>query len=139
MPMIGFLGAASAEHSARSSRASVYSSRNSLWRAIQRKTVALPGIPASLQMARRLLPYAERKGLIYLWEGTPAFARRQRLLSRDQYELAEVRTSRRGVRPAMLFPKAILEAEWAADAPFREAMAIKRERLRALRAKRAAK
>ena len=45
----------------------------------------------------------------------------------------------RGVRPAMLFPKAILEAEWAADAPFREAMAIKRERLRALRAKRATK
>jgi hypothetical protein len=43
------------------------------------------------------------------------------------------------VRPAMLFPKAILEAEWAADAPFREAMAIRRERLRALRAKRAAK
>ena len=66
-------------------------------------------------------------------------ARRQRLLSRDQYELAEVRTSRRGVRPAMLFPKAILEAEWAADVPFREAMAIKRERLRALRARRAAK
>ena len=88
---------------------------------------------------KALISYAERKGLIYLWEGTPAFARRQRLLSRDQYELAEVRTSRRGVRPAMLFPKAILEAEWAADAPFREAMAIKRERLRALRAKRAAK
>ena len=87
---------------------------------------------------KALISYAERKGLIYLWEGTPAFARRQRLLSRDQYELAEVRTSR-GVRPAMLFPKAILEAEWAADAPFREAMAIKRERLRALRAKRAAK
>jgi hypothetical protein len=83
---------------------------------------------------KALISYAERKGLIYLWEGTPAFARRQRLLSRDQYELAEVRTSRRGVRPAMLFPKAILEAEWAADAPFREAMAIKRERLRALRA-----
>jgi hypothetical protein len=38
----------------------------------------------------------------------------------------------------MLFPKAILEAEWAADAPFREAMAIKRERLRALRTKWAA-
>ena len=33
-------------------------------------------------------------------------------------------------RPAMLFPKAILEAEWAGDAPMREAMAIKRERLR---------
>jgi hypothetical protein len=59
---------------------------------------------------KALISYAERKGLIYLWEGTPAFARRQRLLSRDQYELAEVRTSRRGVRPAMLFPKAILEA-----------------------------
>jgi hypothetical protein len=69
----------------------------------------------------------------------PAFAKRQRLLSRDQYELAEVRTSRRGVRRAMLFLKAILEAEWAADAPFREAMAIKREQLRAAREKRAAK
>ena len=68
---------------------------------------------------KALISYAERKGLIYLWKGTPAFARRQRLLSRDQYELAEVRTSRRGVRPAMLFPRAILEAEWAADAPFR--------------------
>ena len=59
---------------------------------------------------KALISHAERKGLIYLSEGTPAFARRQRLLSRDQYELAEVRTSRRGVRPAMLFPKAILEA-----------------------------
>jgi hypothetical protein len=35
----------------------------------------------------------------------------------------------------MLFPKAILDAERAADAPLREAMAIKRERFRALRAK----
>ena len=67
-----------------------------------------------------LISYADRKGLVYLWEGTPAFAKRQRLLSRDQYELAEVRTSHRGVRPVMLFPKAILEAEWAADAPFRD-------------------
>jgi hypothetical protein len=33
---------------------------------------------------------------------------------------------------------AILKAEWEANAPMREAMAIKRERLRALRAKRAA-
>ena len=31
-----------------------------------------------------------------------------------------------------------LFGEWAADAPLREAMAIKRERLRALKAKRAA-
>ena len=80
----------------------------------------------------RLLPPS---GLLACNDGKPA---KQRLLSRDQYELAEVRTSRRGVRPTMLFPKAILEAEWAADAPFREAMAIKRERLRVLRAKRAA-
>jgi hypothetical protein len=62
----------------------------------------------------------------------PAFVKRQRLLSTDQYEIVDVRTSR-GVRRAMLFPKAILEAEWAA-APFREALAIKRERLRAKRA-----
>jgi hypothetical protein len=38
----------------------------------------------------------------------------------------------------MLFPKAIIQAEREANAPFREAMAIKRERSRALRAKRAA-
>jgi hypothetical protein len=36
---------------------------------------------------KALISYAEQKGLIYLWEGTPAFARRQRLLSRDQYSL----------------------------------------------------
>jgi hypothetical protein len=64
---------------------------------------------------------------IYAWEYTPAFAKRQRLLSRDQYKLVEVRTSR-GVRPAMLFPKAVIQAEREANAPFREAMAIKRER-----------
>ena len=34
----------------------------------------------------------------------------------------------------MLFPKAIPKAEWEADAPLREALAIKRERLRARRA-----
>jgi hypothetical protein len=88
---------------------------------------------------KALIEYAEQNGLVYLWEGGPAFAKRQRLLSPEQYEIVGVRTSRRGVRPAMLFSKAILEAEWAANAPLREAMAIKRERLRALRAKRAAK
>jgi hypothetical protein len=41
--------------------------RNSLWRAIQRKTVALPGIPASLQMARRLLPSASRRPSALGW------------------------------------------------------------------------
>ena len=39
----------------------------------------------------------------------------------------------------MLFSKAIIQAEWEANAPLRESMAIKRERLRALGAKRAAK
>jgi hypothetical protein len=34
----------------------------------------------------------------------------------------------------MLFPKAILQAEFAANAPMRERMAISRERLRAKRA-----
>jgi hypothetical protein len=34
---------------------------------------------------------------------------------------------------ALLFPKAILQAELEAAAPLREAMAIKRERLRAKR------
>ena len=87
---------------------------------------------------KALVGYAEQNDLAYEYEYTPAFAKWQRLLSPEQYEIVEARTSR-GVRPAMLFPKAILEAEWAADAPFREAMAIKRERLRALRAKQAAK
>ena len=61
------------------------------------------------------------------------FTRRQRLLSPDQYEIVDVRTSR-GVRTAMLFPKAILQAEFAANAPLREVLAIQRERLRAKRA-----
>jgi hypothetical protein len=53
-------------------------------------------------------------------------------------KIVEVRTSR-GVSRVMLFSKAIIQAEWEANAPLREAMAIKRERLRALRAKRATK
>ena len=42
-----------------------------------------------------------------------------------------MRTSR-GMNRALLFSNAILLAEWEANAPLREAMAIKRERLRAL-------
>jgi hypothetical protein len=68
---------------------------------------------------KKLQDYAERIGDTYLWEGTPAFAKRQQLLSPDQYEIVDVRTSR-GVRRAMLFPKAILQAEFKADAPLRE-------------------
>jgi hypothetical protein len=82
---------------------------------------------------KALIAYAERNRLVYLWEGTPAFAKRQRLLSPEQYEIVEVRTSR-GVSRVMLFSKAIIRAEWEANAPLREAMATKRERWRAKRA-----
>ena len=78
--------------------------------------------------------YAEQNDLAYEYEYTPAFAKWQRLLSPEQYEIAS-----RGVSRVMLFSKAMIQAEWEANAPLREAMAIKRERLRALRAKRAAK
>ena len=44
----------------------------------------------------------------------PAFTKRQQLLSPDQYELIDVRT-RSGLRRAMLFPKAILQAEFEAN------------------------
>ena len=79
---------------------------------------------------KALIDYTERNGLAYLWEGTRAFQKRRQLLSPDQYQNADVRTSR-GVRRVMLLPKAILEAEWAA---IRGTIAIKRERLRAKRA-----
>jgi hypothetical protein len=64
---------------------------------------------------------------------SPAFIAREHLLSPDQYELVDVRT-RSGVRRALLFPKAILQAEFAANAPLREVLAIQRERWRAKRA-----
>ena len=86
--------------------------------------------------AKALHNYAERTGNVYLWEGMLAFAKRQRMLSPDQYQIVDVRTSR-GMRRAMLFSKAILQAEWDADAPMREAMAIKRARLEAKRVEKA--
>jgi hypothetical protein len=89
---------------------------------------------------KALIDYAEQNGLVYVWAWierqrviSPAFTKRKRLLSPDQYEIVDVRTSR-GVRTAMLFPKAILQAEFAANAPLREVLAIQRERLRAKRA-----
>ena len=87
---------------------------------------------------KALVAYAEQNDLAYEYEYTPAFAKWQRLLSPEQYEIVEARTSR-GVSRVMLFSKAIIQAEWEANAPLRESMAIKRERLRVLRAKRAAK
>jgi hypothetical protein len=82
---------------------------------------------------KELIDYVERNALAYAWERSPAFARRQRLLSPKQYEIVEVRTSR-GMSRALLFSQAILLDEWEANAPLREAMAIKRERWRIKRA-----
>jgi hypothetical protein len=86
---------------------------------------------------KALIDYAEQNGLVYIWAfairqrmPSPAFTERQRLLSRDQYEIVDVRTSR-GVRRAMLFPKAILQAEFETN---REVLAMKRQGWRAKRA-----
>ena len=68
--------------------------------------------------------YAQRNRKLYVYEGTPQFAERQRRLSSEQYEIADVRYSQ-GVRRVLLFPKAILKAEWDA-APLRHALGIKR-------------
>jgi hypothetical protein len=87
---------------------------------------------------KALVAYAEQNDLAYEYEYTPAFAKWQRLLTPEQYEIVGARTSR-GVSRVMLFSKAIIQAEWEANAPLREALATKRERLRALRAKRVAK
>ena len=59
---------------------------------------------------KALIEYAEQNDLAYEYEYTPAFAKRQRLLSPEQYEIVEVRTSR-GVSRVMLFSKAIIRAE----------------------------
>ena len=87
---------------------------------------------------KALVAYAEQNGLAYEYERMPAFAKRQRQLSPEQFEIVEVRNSRGAMTRVMLFSQAIIEAEREANAPFREAAAIKRERWRALRAKWAA-
>jgi hypothetical protein len=85
---------------------------------------------------KALLDYTEQKGLVYVWVYTqrkgvlsPAFIKRERVLSLDQYEIVDVRTYL-GVRRAMLFPKTILQDEFEAN---REVLAIKRERWRGKR------
>jgi|SRR5580693_9342402 hypothetical protein len=55
---------------------------------------------------KALVAYAEQNDLAYEHEYTPAFAKWQRLLSPEQYEIVEARTSR-GVSRVMLFSKAI--------------------------------
>jgi len=87
---------------------------------------------------KALQDYVESNDLAYLWEDGRTFASRYEQLSPRQCEVVAVRT-KRGLTNALLFSKAILRAEFAADAPLREAMAIKRQRLQALRAKRVAK
>jgi hypothetical protein len=36
---------------------------------------------------RALIQYAEKNGLAYLWHGTPAFAKRQRTMRPERYEI----------------------------------------------------
>ena len=69
--------------------------------------------------------YAERSGLDYAWAGTNLFAKRERTLPPDQFEVRPVRT-KRGTTMVGLFSAAITRAERKADAPYREAMAVKR-------------
>ena len=87
---------------------------------------------------KALIDYAEQNGLVYLWAFSmseqlvsPAFTKRQQM-SRRSIEIVDVRTLR-GVRRAMLFPKAVLQAEFAANATVHHRMAIKRKQLRAKR------
>jgi hypothetical protein len=82
---------------------------------------------------KALQEYVESNDLAYLWEDGRTFASRYEQLSPRQREVVAVRT-KRGVTRALLFAKAILRAEFEANAPFREALRIKRERLRAKRA-----
>ena len=90
--------------------------------------------PAAFANQTELIDYVVEHDLAYAWEGSSSFAKRWQLAQRaqpGQYVLVEVQTSRK-LTKALLFPRAILRAE--ADCPFREAMAIKRERLAAKRA-----
>jgi hypothetical protein len=89
--------------------------------------------PKDFESQKALVDYAERNGFEYAFEYSRAFAKRQRLLTPEQYEIVDVCTSR-GMSRAMLFSKAIIQAELEVNAPLGEAMAIKRERWRAKRA-----
>ena len=63
---------------------------------------------------KALVAYAEQNDLAYEYEYTPAFAKRERLLSPEQYQIVEVRTSR-GVSNAVL--EGHHQAEREANAP----------------------
>ena len=63
---------------------------------------------------KELQDFARRNRKLYALEETAKFAERQRRLSPDQYQIVNVCYSQ-GVRRVMLFPKAVLKAEWEAD------------------------
>jgi hypothetical protein len=84
---------------------------------------------------KALQEYVKLHDLVYLWDGTGPFALRYTQLSPEQCEVVDVRT-KRGVTRALLFRKALLRAEWKAAAPPREALAMKRQRVRGRRKKR---
>jgi hypothetical protein len=74
--------------------------------------------------------YAKAHGLEYAWAYSPAFNKRLRTLSTEQFEIREVRT-RRGMTKVLLFSTQIVLAEWLADKPRRDRLVEKRKRLRA--------
>jgi hypothetical protein len=78
---------------------------------------------------KALQDYVKIHDLVYLWEGTRSFNVRFLQLSPDQSEVVTV-TTRRGPTRALLFRKALLRAEWESEAPPREGLAMKRQRLR---------
>ncbi len=65
--------------------------------------------PETFEHQAAVYEYAERNGLTYAWEGSPAFAKRLRVLSPEQYQILAAHT-RRGVRKVLLFSKDVLAA-----------------------------
>jgi len=64
---------------------------------------------------KKLYDYAEQTGNVYLWEGMLAFAKRLRVLSPEQYQIVDVRTSR-GMRRATVGPAVHVTLSSAANA-----------------------
>ena len=89
-------------------------------------------MPREFTSQKALQDHAKQTGKVCILEG---IALRQRQLSRDQYEIVDVRTSGGVLRSALLIPKAVLKALWEADAPFREGLGISvsRKQVRTMR------
>jgi hypothetical protein len=69
----------------------------------------------------KLKAYAEMHGSVPVSEDLAA---RERVLSPDDYEIVEVRTSQGLKRPLMLIRKTALKAIWAAEAPFYKTLGL---------------